>query len=74
MLTRRPAGGSLLLEPPFPHLDTVGASARGCQEIQMNDGWRVSLSAWIHLCLIGKSPYLVYALEVYSLGLHVEMT
>ena len=40
----------------------------------MNDGWMVSLSAWIHLCLLGKAPYLVYALEVYSLGLHVEMT
>ena len=60
--------GSLLLEPPFPRLYTGGASARGFQEIQMNNGWRVSLS-W---CLIGKAPYLLYALEVYSLGLHYE--
>lgn len=27
----------------------------------MNDGQRVSLSAWMQLCLIGKAPYLVYA-------------
>lgn len=26
----------------------------------MNDGWRVSLSAWIHLCLIGHQSHCSY--------------